>query len=408
MQTGRFIPTLFRGVVGGSSELVSNVKRYNNHTNFSNSQNAKRLHLYPTPYLASSYNATNINNSPQHNFNPRPQSLSISTTASNFLLTIVHNENNHAHSVMQSLPAYEQSTVSRDKLTRYLVPVNIRDCPPPLPGTNWAAFNLPAIIGSFVELSKTASENGTDLSSDMFIPLISALIKNMMSCSNDQMKILLAALSRWDKIDSPSSQNFSELWNAIDKECVRRVRSMTLEDAFIFGDLFFQLKLSRVCTYTKAMLNVLGHKLPTMEAHHLVQYGFHLNLSRVNPGNVSHLSYEKAIAKVIDDISLEELGVIAMGLFKTQTFIQGDLLCDAIFKRLLSSDLSGLSDISVAAIFKILRKSIKAYHADKVYELLQHISPILSDLSLLAQLQVALVGCECLVFHPKVRGVFII
>ena len=411
----RFLPHVVRPVVGSSSEIVQNFKNFNsqssktssfslvNSSSYNGLQNYKTLASVDPPYRPSSLSTVNPPLNPDC---LKFQKLSISSTSQTFVLSLPHSENDHAHSIMRSLPAYTYSTVDSDKLESLLPCIDHSKCPPPLPGIDWSTVLPQYLIGSFAALCKEAKVRDVKLSDPCYAPLVNAIIQNVSFMSNDQLKEVLVALKFYmAHIDNPNAPNYSQLWNCLDNECVRRVPKMSIEETFIFGDLFFQLRLSRICAFTRAMLNILAHKLPDLAPHHLVQYAFHLNLSRAQPGSVNPLMYEKAVAEAIDKISLEELGVIAMGLFKSQLFMQSDNLCNAFLQRILKGDLSGTSSITMAALFKVLRKSVKTHHADHVYKLLDKLVPLIPQLSLQAQLQVALVGCECLVLHSKVRSV---
>jgi len=101
-------------------------------------------------------------------------------------------------------------------------------------------------------------------------------------------------------------------------------------------------------------------------------------------------------------LSLNELGIVAMGLFKTQTFLKYDPLIDAIFTRLLTEDLSLMTDINKSAVLKLLRKTGHASRLDKVHSLLEAMHPQLPEMSLPAQLQLVLLGTSSLTFSSKV------
>uniref|UniRef100_A0A2P2I2P3 FAST kinase domain-containing protein 5 n=1 Tax=Hirondellea gigas TaxID=1518452 RepID=A0A2P2I2P3_9CRUS len=398
---------VIRTVISGRSELVHSVKNYGNPT--------AQQHNQPWNIIYTAQQAQHCTNIKQLSFVTagglqqkialactKPLSVSITTTPVISTADYKHNENEHAHSVLRSLPEYTCSTIAQDEIENVLPPIDMTNSPPPLPGINWNAIQPHGIAGSFIALSRQCAIRPMNISSDEHKNICSALAQNISNLTNEQLRGVLAALTLWPQTDASNAPNFSELWHALDMECMKRVPLWDLQHSFLIADLWYSLKLSRVGCYTKVMLTSLAQQLNELKPHELVQFLFHINLIRSHPANVSFNILEKRIATVSSVLSLEELGVIAMGLFKTQAFIKTDVLIDAYFDRLLESDISGVSSIMLGSIFKVLRKSAQAKRVDKLYKLLEKTLPILPQLSLLAQLQVALLGNDTMVFHPQV------
>ncbi|XP_018015637.1 FAST kinase domain-containing protein 5, mitochondrial isoform X2 [Hyalella azteca] len=399
------VAPVIRGVIGGRSELIHSVKNYG------------QSHISQTkePWnIVCSAQQTHAQTSafstlPQNFHTQFTNSLSLQSklyhspilNSCNNLQDFIQNENEHAHSVMLSLPAYNNSTVRAANICDVLPPLDTSTSPPPLPHIDWSSVLPEGIAGSFIALSKQCKDRPMDLNSASHNNLNSALVSCVPSLSDATLKDVLAALTLWPPMPYIKDSNFHVLWEALDSECVKRVHKWDLQHAFVIADLWFILKLSRAGTYTKAMLPIVGHHFRSMESHQLVQYLFYMNLSRDKP-SISFSLLEQNLSRVINQLSLEELGVVAMGLFKVQAFVKTPELTDALFDYLLSSDLRGASSITIGSIFKILRRTYQAMRVDKVMKLLEHVRPVLSQFSIQAQLQIALLGNDVLVFHPQV------
>ncbi|KAF2365448.1 FAST kinase-like protein subdomain 2 [Trinorchestia longiramus] len=404
----RFWPSVapvIRGVIGGRSEILHSVKSYG-HAHappvtqpWNATLSLQQLQL-STPFTTLPHNF-HLQFTNSLSLKCKPLSANITTSADSLIDYFLQTENEHAHTVLCSLPAYNNSTVSAETIQNLLPPLDPSTSPPPLPSTDWSVVSPEGIAGSFIALSKQCKFVKMDISEDKHSSLNTALVKCLPHLSNDMLKDVLSALTLWPSASSLTANNFAQLWKALDHECVSRVNKWDLQYAFVFADLWFLLRLSRAGAYTRAMLSVFNTHLEEMEPCELVQYLFNMNLCRDQPMiNLSLL--ERSLAKAVNKLSIEELGVVAMGLFKAQAFVRTEELTDAFFDRMLKEDLTGVSSITVGSIFKILRRSSNTTRSSKVMNLLEHILPFLPQLSLQAQLQIALLGNDILVFHPKV------
>ena len=336
------------------------------------------------------------------------QQLNITFALGNTPSISHNNENDHAHKVMQSLPEYTQSTISTDDMNSFLTIEESENIPPLPLDSNWENLQPNLILQHFASFCKKTELGEVKLNNPSHTPLISAFVKILPSLSNQELKQIFASLKVFTKfIHNPNVTNYNQLWKGLDTECVSRLPSMSMSEAYIFGDLFYQLRLSRICSYTQSMISNFSKKLPLMAPHEFVQFMFHLNLCRVPPKSVDPRKFETKLSKVINDISIDELGIISLGLFKTKTFIHTEDIRVQFLERLLASDLSNISSITMASILKILRKSTKMNHAPLLSNLLEKIKPHVQDLSIQAQLQLIIVGCESLVYHPEVSSLAI-
>lgn len=376
MYPTRLWPTVapvIRGFVGGRSELIYSVKTYGNSpvtqanqpwnlSVFSSTQQSRHQTNFPSSLLGITGSALDITK----RIGLQSFSVPFTTTPVNLIQDFQHNENDHAHDVMRSLPAYTSTTYDIDCIEDVLPPIDTINSPPPLPNIDWTLVSPQGIAGSFIALSRECKRRPMDLSSTEHKTIVTALSMSVPKLTDDQLRDVLASLTLWPPVTHPNAPNFIDIWFAIDKESVWRVKKWNLQQSFVMADLWYSLKLSRIGSYTRTMLSTLGMAIESMKPHEIVQYLFHVNLCREPPANVSNQSLEKCIAKIIDKLSLEELGVIAMGLFKTQSFIKTDTLADAFFNKMISSDFSGVSSISIGCMLKLLRKSAQTSRVDKV------------------------------------------
>ncbi|KAK8386176.1 hypothetical protein O3P69_010711 [Scylla paramamosain] len=306
-------------------------------------------------------------------------------------------ENEHAHAVLRSLPAYHATTVAKEETSgstfyhQYTFP--------PL-DSEWARCSADEVANRFIATSQECRYRPMDLEDRKHSELCSALVRNLRQLSDNQLLQVLSALSLWPPTNATTTPNFVALWNALDQACTERINRWDMTRMFLVADHWYALRLSRISMYNIQMTKLLGRKVSTMGPTQLVQYLFYANLSRKLEPFIIKKDIEKRISEVLTQISIEELGVIAMGFFKTQTFLKNERLVQGIVKK-TQENLDCVSDASLCAILKLLRKSIPVTQWKLLHSLLDSLVPQLDRLNHMCLLQVALLGNDLLVYHPQ-------
>lgn len=386
------VQALGRGLVSGRSEIIQQgVKAYN----------------------AQNFNPNHLNQGhSSHDRFPLSQRI-IHTSRGSFSKVVtrsVHSgtvllvkdfadtENEHAHAVMRSLPAYHATTVGAREETsgssfRHHYPY------PPM-CSEWAKCSADEIANRFIATSQECRYQPMDLEDTRHSELCSELVGRLTQLNDNQLLKVLSALSLWPPTSATTTPNFVALWNALDKTCTERINRWDITHMFLVADHWYALRLSRITMYNIQMTKLLGRKVSSMGPTQLVQYLFYANLSRKLQPFIIQKDIEKRMSAVLSQISIEELGVIAMGFFKTQTFLKDGRLIEAIAKK-TQENLECVSDASLCAILKLLRKSTPVTQWKLLHDLLESLIPQLDRLNNMCLLQVALLGNDLLVYHPQ-------
>lgn len=307
-------------------------------------------------------------------------------------------ENEHAHAVLRSLPAYQSTTVAREEAPgssfyqQHLFPIADNE---------WTRCSAEEVATRFIITSQECRYRPMDLEDRKHSRLCSALVSSVAQLDDNQLLKVLSALSLWPPTSATTTPNFVALWNALDQTCTERINRWDMTRMFLVADHWYALKLSRISMYNVRMTKLLGRKVSSMGPTQLVQYLFYANLSRKLEPFIIKKDIEKRITEVLPQISIEEIGVIAMGFFKTQTFLKNEKLVEAIVKK-TQENLECVSDASLCAILKLLRKSIPVTQWKLLEDLLDTLMPQLPRLNNMVLLQVALLGNDLLVYHPQV------
>ncbi|XP_071453122.1 FAST kinase domain-containing protein 5, mitochondrial [Hetaerina americana] len=137
-----------------------------------------------------------------------------------------------------------------------------------------------------------------------------------------------------------------------------------------------------------------------------VQLMFYVNLSRKLPRSASKFEFEYTLETICNKLTLEELSIVSMGFFKTQTHLNSQRISEAILTRLESCFKSGQppppDSIMLASLLKFLRMCLHPTQEVILHKTLDAMLPHLKDFSLLCCLHVALLGTNIQVIHEGV------
>ncbi|KAG0722490.1 FAST kinase domain-containing protein 5, mitochondrial [Chionoecetes opilio] len=387
------VQALGRGLVSSRSEIIQQgVKAYNaqnfnpNHLSQGHSSSHERFPL-----------SQRIIHTSRGSFN-KVVTRSVHSGTVLLVKEFTDTENEHAHAVLRSLPAYHATTVARDES---LGSSSHHQHPFPPSDAEWSRCPADEVANRFIATSQECRHRPMDLEDTRHSGLCSELVGSLAQLSDDHLLRVLSALSLWPPTSATRTPNFVALWNALDQACTERINRWDMTRMFLVADHWFALRLSRISMYNIHMTKLLGRKVLSMAPSQLVQYLFYANLSRKLEPFIIKKDIEKRICEVLSQISVEELGVIAMGFFKTQTFLKNERLVEAIIKK-TQENLECVSDASLCAILKLLRKSTPVTQWKLMHNLLESLVPQLDRLNNMCLLQVALLGNDLLVFHPQV------
>ncbi|KAF0291168.1 FAST kinase domain-containing protein 5, mitochondrial [Amphibalanus amphitrite] len=304
-------------------------------------------------------------------------------------------ENEFAHEVMSSLPAYRR-TLHYHVLGGEAAPL---DAPVRGQQAGWAAQTAATLVSAMRRLQVSGDEGGAAAPVPAEPPAADpALAARCAQYSDDQIVCLLAALCSWPPGGQPDELSFRRLWQALDGECCRRLARWDAERALLVADLWYRLQVSRLTQYSGHLLEHLGRRLGQLSPSQLVQYLFFVNLSR-RLGGVKQVDLERKILQCLPLLSVDELGIICMSFFKTQTPLQLDELVDAVVYKLLSCVETAKPE-TVCAVLKLLRLSVPARRWQVLERVYDRLLPLVDGFNSLVQLHLLLLGTQALVHHP--------
>lgn len=264
--------------------------------------------------------------------------------------------------------------------------------------TNWASKSDEELVDSFKRLAVYCELQNINLSDARFDLIVDALCYRCFKFTDQHLENVLKYLGAFPETVTINDRNFVELWSALDDTCVERVTEWKTDKMLEIADLWYRLRLSKLIKFTFSMLRKIERRAKKLTPMELVQTMFHINLFRKRV--IDMMKFEINFAESIDHLSIDEIGIVGMGFFKTQTKFVNLSLVTNIYKRTIA-ELKTISDITLVSILKNLRYSSHFEHTDIMYALLEAITPQISRLSLLSCLHIGLLGSDLQLYHQK-------
>lgn len=308
----------------------------------------------------------------------------------------VDTENRFAHQILQNNPNYNVFRSTAHPLDQISTSIDITA--DYFAEKNWSEESAIDILNSFKTLITYCRKTDTCISNSKFDLFIDTFTVKCFDFTDDQLIEALQIFTHLPESPAATTRNFIECWNALDDNCVDRLKDWSFEQALYVCDLWYQLKLAKINTFNWNAIRKIGRKIRKLTPHQLVQAMFYCNLLR--EPMIEVYEFEHNLMKCIDQLSLNEIGVMSMGFFKTQTSIKSHDLLEIIFAR-LRTEIETVPDITCVNILKVLRYSSRPNVEWAITALLDSAVSQVPRFTLLTCLHLALMGTDIQLCHPK-------
>lgn len=258
-------------------------------------------------------------------------------------------ENRYAHSVMEKneryhstvalIPAKKSSPVSKNELVDAL-------------SKNWRLEGISETVETLRRVSQFARDNNEDIYAEEYATLLDYVADNSKLLTDEQLLNVLQSLMLWfiQTIDDNSA--YSRLCSALDQECEARGQKWSTKKQFLVLDHWYRLRLIRRSKFARNTITRLGNDAAILSPSNIVQLMFYVSVSRTRLVNFRQIeAYLNLNAKLLN---IDELAVVSLGFFKTQTAIRDRRLLGYIIRRTIK-EIESIKDISLTAILKVVR-----------------------------------------------------
>ncbi|KAF8797002.1 Gamma-glutamylaminecyclotransferase like protein [Argiope bruennichi] len=296
-------------------------------------------------------------------------------------------ENEYAHNIMSNIDSYCNSVLK--------YPLTLKNGP-----LNSSSTEISQVqeLSDFSKVTEQAVLKDLSLEDEKFTQLIRDLVYKLPAISDEQLIQIIHYLCLWKPSPKSYSPNFKMLWNALDFECVQRINNWNLDRKLLVADYWFYLKLNRISQYNRTLISDLLRNLKLLSNSQVVQLMFCINLQRkVSQDQMGYI--EEKLASVLKLITVEEIGIVCLGFFKTENKITDFNTIRLIIDR-FNKALAEVNKVTVVAILKFLKKSLHLNSVDYYIPLLHKCIPYVPKWDVLAAVHLALLATECHVYHP--------
>lgn len=264
-------------------------------------------------------------------------------------------ENNFAHGVLES---NEKCSVLRGEQNVE----NIEKCEHIDFNQNWSSLTTDDVLEHLKMVGNYIKTNGLMLSDERFDTFVDICAERCFEFTDDQLIKSLQILINYPQTKTPKSRNFIELWKALDDTCIERLDTWDYNKILFLCDHWHFLSLGKLNKFNLRGSLKIGRKLRKLPPHQLVQTMFYLNIMR-SPV-LEMMDIEVNLMKCFDELSMNEIAVICIGFFKTQTKIKTPDLVTKIFNRLIS-EIDTVEDIAFVCILKVIFATSKQINSLK-------------------------------------------
>lgn len=214
---------------------------------------------------------------------------------------------------------------------------------------DWSVMTSEEILSAIKKLSYNICHNKDDrISPVKYMNAFNALCLKHVN-DNDFMVMMRHLIPFHIFLSHDFYYSFCE---RVDKECVRRFLQLTINEMLLLCDIMYQIMCYNKSEYIWYSMRKLGNKPQKLTSKQLVQVLFFLNLCRKTPINMYELEYQ--LERHINELSINELAVAALGFFKTGTRIRNIIFLELIMKKTIA-ELDVIDSISIGAIIKLIR-----------------------------------------------------
>lgn len=258
-------------------------------------------------------------------------------------------------------------------------------------------------VEAFEALSHFCANKGVDISSDDFDHFVAEFVKKVPTFSDDQLFKVLTDLARFPQTKSPYTKNFLSLWQTLNVTCSNRVKDWNQPILFKFCGVWYKNHLAKLSGFVSWALVKICRRVDRLKPKELVEAMFYLGICR---NKVEMMEVEKRFYQVFDSLDVNEIGIICLAFFKTETKMHTRVLLDKIYDKVIKN-VEQLEDISMVNIMKALRYSSDPSHSSRMLVLCDAIFPNIGKYNLMTSLHIALLGTNLQYCHHGLLNIIV-
>lgn len=305
-------------------------------------------------------------------------------------------ENEYAHAVLENNPVYT-ATLAPKRCSVEIEEMSDDEFQN-MTRKDWNSESAESVFVGFKKILLFSSKKQHLVNEETFDGVIKALTHKCSQLNDNDLIGILACLREWPPAENPYSKNHVELWNVVDKQCVLRMEKWDRNKLLFVADHWYLLNLGKISDFMWHCTVRLSRRPEKLTSSQLVQCMFYINVRRKFPPHISVYDFEYSLQNCLDQLTLDDLGILAMGFFKSKKPIRSQTLLIELMRRIINS-VDTIHEITLAALLKVIRYSLEPTYADILFLLMDKLVPNINRVSQLCCTHIALLGTNIHLYH---------
>lgn len=257
-------------------------------------------------------------------------------------------ENTYAHNLFLNSPKYMSTVLQPNTTYAYVT----NDEALEILERDWSSMTSAETVSAVKRLSYNVRHNNERLDPLRYTKAFDTL--NLQNLTDDELTLVMRHLVPFSSYMGKSSFYY-KLCERINRECIKRFLRLPANNILYLCDVVYQMTPQSArhgSEYIWYSVRNLGNKPHKLKSQQLVQILFFLNVCRKPPINMYEIEYE--LERCMNELSINELAVAALGFFKTKTKIKSTDFLNRIIRRTID-EINVVNTVSIASIVKLIR-----------------------------------------------------
>jgi hypothetical protein len=196
--------------------------------------------------------------------------------------------------------------------------------------TNFSSKTADEMVKIFEDFTHYCAKVNANISDERFDLIVMNVIEKLKDMRDVEIIKVLVDMQRIP-VGNIRDRNFLQLWNALDDECWTRSRNWHSIDMLKVLNAFFQLGIVKPSNYNHKALLKICRKIEELKPRIFVEMMFYQ--SQVRSKEVPMYNAEARFMKIFNEFNIDEIGIICLAYFKTETKLKDNLLISKIYKK---------------------------------------------------------------------------
>ncbi|KZS04494.1 putative FAST kinase domain-containing protein [Daphnia magna] len=248
----------------------------------------------------------------------------------------------------------------------------------------------------YEELIEWIDKPDFDIKSEKFKTLISGMLENLHLISGEHLVNIINRLC----LNGEKTKQVECLVAKLDQKCCDNSRKWDKSIYIAAAWSFFQLKSYSAFNLQKKMVMDLAGVVKQMSSQELIMYLVILKQFRRFPRKINKADIEIRLNEVLDNVSIEDLGLACLAFFECNEAVQNTELVGRLVERLLI-DANSTDEKTVGSMLKLFRRSStdSGNFAKQVLDIQPRLCDLVHRWNPKVLIQLIAVGSNILFFH---------